>query len=301
MSDQHRIHRVIVGVAVGLGVLNTQPATAQTGELFVLVTDQQTGEPVAGMTADQFQISVGDAPRSVLSAEPATTPMKIALLVDNSDAVGAGELNSLRNGLTAFLTELPEQHAVSLITIGGTVRQEVDFTTDRAELRDRAEGLFAGRGAAKMIEGLMETWDRRFEENDAWPVFVCVVTDGPEGSGNVTPSRFNEFAAGLVARGVMVHSVLLSTRGGGVQTQITSILANNTGGVHKVLASSTHLPEGLTALASAMGNHFDDVSRRYRVLYERAPDSVGAPVTAGVVGATGYRLRLFADRRMPPQ
>ena len=294
------LHTVVV--ALGVVALTTPPAHAQSvGQLFVLVTDKQTGEPVTGMRPDQFQISEDAVPMRVVSAEPATTPMKIALLVDNSAAIGAGEISSLRNGVMAFLDRLPEQHAVSLLTIGGNVLQQVDFTTDRGELRDTADGLFSVGGAAKMLEGLIETWERRFEEDEAWPVFVCVVTDGPEGSRNVTPNEFNAFASTLVSRGVMVHSVLLSTRGGGVQTQITSLLANNTGGRHTTVAAATALPDALTDLAEAIGDHFDEVSHRYRVVYERPSDTAGAKISAGVVGAGGYKLQLFADRRMPPR
>jgi hypothetical protein len=298
----HHSALLIVAVVVGLGVLTPLPTKAQSvGQLFVLVTDQ-VGEPVTGIGPTRFKIWEDNVPKRVLSAEPETTPMKIALMVDNSDAIDhpANAISSLRNGLTAFLDELPDQHEVSLVTIGGNIRQLVDFTTDRDELRAAADGLFGAGGPTRMIEGLMETWDRRFEDDDAWPVFVFVITDGPEGSRFVSLPELNAFIGTLVARGVTVHSVLLSTRGGGAQTQIAPLLAQNTGGLHEVIAMANGLKNVLTDLATAMGDHFDDVSRRYRVLYEQPSERVGAQIQATVVGAN-YRLGLFTDRWMPPQ
>ena len=145
-------------------------------------------------------------------------PMKVALLVDNSDAA-AQSLNPLRDGLSAFLDALPPEHEVGLFTIAGQVRRRVDFTTDRDELKERASGLFVDRNTGVIyIDGLVETWERRFDDDDAWPVFVALVYDGAEGSRSTQQDEFNEFAFELQMRAATVHAVLVSTRGGNVQT-----------------------------------------------------------------------------------
>lgn len=276
-------------------------ASAQSqGQLFASVTTQE-GEPVLDLTADSFQIQEDGVTMKILSADPGTTPMKVAVLVDNSEAINASNgLTALRRGITGFLETLPLQHEVGLFSIAGRVAPLVDFTNDRDELLDAADGLFAGSGGAKMIDGMRETWDRRFSSEDAWPVMVMVVTDGPETSGNMNEDQFGAFTLDLLIRGAMVHVVVVETRGGGVQSQIGQNLTTNTGGFYRSMNSPTALTNTLNELATTMGEHFDEMSPRYRLLYERPSDTPGAQMGAGVVGPN-YKMQLFADRRMPPQ
>ena len=268
------------------------------GLLFAGITDS-SGEPVPNLTAESFQIQEDGETMTVVSVDPGTTPMKIAVLVDNSDAIGTG-ISALRNGMTAFLDTLPPQHEVAMYSIAGNIQPIVDFTTDRDELRDGADGLFNRGGGAKMIEGVKEAWERRFDGEEAWPVILMVITDGPEGSGNLSPDRFNVFVQELVSKSAMVHTVMLETRGGGVQSQISRILTQNTGGFYQTINSATALVDALTEVATKMGEHFDEMPSRYRIAYERPGDTPGAQIGAGVVGPN-YKMQLFADRRMPPQ
>jgi Mg-chelatase subunit ChlD len=295
-----RLLRFLTAAMVA-AVVGTPHASAQSqGQLFASVTTQE-GEPVLDLTADSFQIQEDGVTMKILSADPGTTPMKVAVLVDNSEAINASNgLTALRRGITGFLETLPLQHEVGLFSIAGRVAPLVDFTNDRDELLDAADGLFAGTGGAKMIDGMRETWDRRFSSEDAWPVMVMVVTDGPETSGNMNEDQFGAFTLDLLSRGAMVHVVVVETRGGGVQSQIGQNLTTNTGGFYRSMNSPTALTNTLNELATTMGEHFDEMSPRYRLLYERPSDTPGAQMGAGVVGPN-YKMQLFADRRMPPQ
>ena len=288
---------VVATVATLVGVT---PALAQSqGQLFASITDQ-AGEPVLDLTADSFQVQEDGATMIMVSADPGTTPMKIAMLIDNSEAMAqANGISSLRNALMEFLNVLPPQHEVGMFSIAGSVMQMVDFTDDRDALREAADGVFRGSGGAKMIEGLMETWDRRFEPEDAWPVVFMVLTDGPETSGNMNPDQLNEFIVELVVKGAMVHAVILEASGGGMQSQISEVLTKNTGGLYRSMNSPTALVDTLGEFATKMGDHFDDMTPRYRLLFERPGDTPGAQMGAGVVGT--YKMQLFGDRRMPPQ
>jgi hypothetical protein len=289
----------VLAIAMVVTLASAPSARAQSrGVLFANITDA-AGEPVMGLTPQDFQITEDGVAMTTLSAEPGTTPMKIAVLVDNSEAIGNG-VSPLRNGMTDFLNILPPQHEVAMYSIAGNIQQMVDFTTDRDELRDAADGLFNRGGAAKMVEGLMDTWRRRFDGDEAWPVILMVITDGPEGSGNINPNRFNEFVQELTARGAMVHTVMLENRGGAVQSQISRIATQATGGLYRTINSSTALVEALSEFATQMGDHFDAMSSRYRIEFERPGDTPGAQVGAQLQGPN-YKIQLFRDRRVPPQ
>jgi hypothetical protein len=301
--SSHTPSRLLRFLTAGMTValVGASPALAQSqGQLFASVTTQE-GEPVEGLTAESFQVEEDGAIMKILSADSGTTPMKVALLVDNSEAINASNgLTALRRGVTEFLETLPLQHEVGLFSVAGRVAPLVDFTNDRDELLEGADGLFAGTGGAKMIDGMRETWDRRFSSEDAWPVMVMVMTDGPETSANMNEDQFGEFTLDLLRGGAMVHVVVVETRGGGIQSQIGQNLTQNTGGFYRSMNSPTALQNTLAELATKMGEHFDEMSPRYRLLYERPGDTPGAAMGAGVVGPN-YKMQLFGDRRMPPQ
>ena len=281
----------VVAVLVALA----QTAWAQERQLFMLVTDR-SGQPVADVTADEVVLEQEGSECTVKDVQLDAAPMKVALLVDNSDAAQQS-LNSMRDGLAAFLDTLPAEHEVGLFTIAGQVRRRVDFTTDREDLKEQATGLFVDRNSGVVyLDGLVETWERRFEDEDLWPVFVSLVYDGAEASRSVQDDEFNEFARELVGRGATVHAILVSTRGGAIQTTISTFLTQNTGGMYRALAAATALPETFTELAETMGAQYETVKDRYRVLFECDPDNPAAGIAAGVSRAA-VGVRLFPNRR----
>ena len=126
-----------------------------------------------------------------------------------------------------------------------------------------------------------ETWERKFEEGEPWPVFVLVVTDGSEASDSMNENQYNEFVGELISGGATIHTVLLSSRGGSMVTNYAINLTQNTLGVYTPLASATRLSGALSDLAMLMNDHYDEVSERYQIVFE-CPESPGARVQAGV-------------------
>ena len=304
MPNQRVTRRLSLPILVlTVAILGTVPAFAQsTGTFFVKVTDPSTGESVPNLEVNSFQVQEDGAVMEILSVEPGTTPMKVAVLIDNSETVQQFQgISSLRNGLIGFLNTLPEQHEVAMYSIAGNLVELSGFTTDRDELRSQADGLFPGSGGAKMINGLRETWEEAFDGSENWPVFVLVLTDGPETSGNMNPEQFQTFVEDLVDKGATVHGMVFETRGGGIQSQIAPILAQNTGGLYNSFNSASAYVDTLSDFGTQMGEHFESLSDRYRLIYQRPGDTPGTQIGAGVLGQ--FQMELFAvdSRRMPEQ
>lgn len=280
------------------------PAAGQSlGQVFVEVTRQSTGEPVLDLDPDAFEVSEDGRPAGIVSAGIDTAPMKIAVLVDNGDRLmETSALNPLRAGLDGFLDTLAPRHEVSLITIARSVQQRVGFTADRSELKEGVGLLFPDRGAgARLLDGVRETWNRRFDADDAFPVMVLVLTDGTEASGNYNDNRYADLLNPLIVNGVTIHAVMLSTRGGvRAQQRLPQYALNlveTTGGVLESFAAPTGYESVLPNLAARMNDHYDTVSKRYRLLFER-PDPPGTRLSVSVTGAD-LAFSLFIDRRMP--
>ena len=277
-------------------------APAQTlGQVFVEVTRRSTGEPVLNLAPDAFEVSEDGRSVGIVSANLDAAPMKIAVLIDNGDRLmETSALNPLRAGLDGFLDTLAPGHEISLVTIGRSVQQRVDFTTDRAELKDGVGLLFPDRGAgARLLDGVRETWDRRFEEDDAFPVMVLVLTDGTETSGSYNDNRYADLLNPLIANGVTIHAVMLATRGG-VRAQqrlpqYALSLVENTGGSVETFVAPNGYERVLPQLAERMNEHYGMVSRRYRLVFER-PDPPGMRLSVSVTGSD-LAFSLHMDRR----
>ncbi len=297
MASRYLRRTLVLGCLAAIVSGYPQVAWAEDRQLFMLVTDL-SDQPMLDVRADEVDVQMAGAECTIKNMHLDAGPMKVALLVDNSDAA-AQSLNPLRDGLSAFLDALPPQHEVGLFTIAGQVRRRVDFTTDRDELKERATSLFVDRNTGVIyLDGLVETWERRFDDEDPWPVFVALVYDGAEGSRSVQQDEFNEFVLELRMRAATVHAVLVSTRGGNVQTEISTFLTRNTGGTYRALAAATALPNVFEELGTVMGEHHRAVQDRYRVVYECEPDNASGSISAGV-NRPNVLVRLYPDRRLP--
>lgn len=296
------MRHVVLAVTALACCLPAGAAAQSMGQVFVEVTRQSTGEPVPDLSPTDFEVSENGRPAGIVSAGLDTDPMKIAVLIDNGDRLmETNALNPLRDGLDGFLDTLAPQHEVSLITIGRSVQQRVEFTTDRAELKEGVGLLFPDRGAgARLLDGVRETWRRRFDDDDAFPVMVLVLTDGTEASGNYNDNQYADLLNPLIANGVTVHAVMLATRGGvRAQQRLPQYafnLVETTGGILENFVAPTGYENVLPRLAERMNDHYEVVSKRYRLIFER-PDPPGTRLSVSVIG-NDLAFSLFLDRRM---
>ena len=297
------IARAFAAAALAAGLAGTPSvAGAQAlNQLFVEALDARTGAPVTDLRPTDFRVEEDGSPGGIVSADIGDAPMKVALLVDNGDVLAdTNAISDLRRALDDFLDTLAPAHEVGLFTIARQTRRRVDFTVDRVELKSGVGEIFPDRGGSvRVFDGVRDTMNRRFEDNEAFPVFVLVLTDGSEGSGYVTPGEFAELGQILIDNAVTSHTVLLSMRGGSEVTSISNNLSQNTGGVFEVINASSGLDERLTDLATRMNAHYDRVSNWYRLIYER-PNPPGSRVSVRLTSRPGVRFNLFGNRRMQP-
>jgi len=158
-----------------------QTGTARQRSLYVSVVDRK-GVPVKDIQPDDLIVREDGVAREVLKVTPATDPMQVALLVDNSQAATQA-IQFLRDGLGPFVDTLTSKgHAVSFVTLADRPTLLVNATTDAKELRQKGiERLFAQPSAGMyLLEALMET-TKGFSKNEARrPVIVAVITEGTE-------------------------------------------------------------------------------------------------------------------------
>jgi hypothetical protein len=169
--------------ALALAVAAGAPLGAQSKpkRLYVSVVDAK-GVPVKDVAPTDLAVREDGVAREILKVEPATEPMRIALLVDNSEAA-TGSIQFLRPALSSFATRMTAAgHSVALVTLGDRPTLEVDATTDAARLKSRGiDRLFARPGSGMyLLEAILDT-SKGFMKNETQrPVMVAVVTEGIE-------------------------------------------------------------------------------------------------------------------------
>jgi hypothetical protein len=168
-------------VALALAAVVGLDAQSRPRKIYTSLVDKK-GAPVTSVTPADLVVREDGVAREILSVTPATDPMRVALLVDNSQAA-TQSIQFLRVALSEFAARLTGAgHSVALITLGDRPTLQVDATTDLARLKSRGiDRLFAQPGSGMyLLEALVET-SKGFVKNDTpRPVIVAVVTEGKE-------------------------------------------------------------------------------------------------------------------------
>ena len=303
--------KTLVLSAAAIASLALIPATARaqsrasgkthTRQIFVSVTNLE-GVPVKGLSSDDFMVTEGGDPRTVSRVGPANEPMRIALMLDTSEAT-APALQHLRSAVVAFLTALPPDDEVLVVTTGRQVRVLTPPTTDRQKLRNIATGLFTDGGSTRLMDGLLEVDDRFFKKAESrWPVFVVFTSDGIEGSAGARENEFAKWTLVLGPRGITAHALVLkSIKGRGVPEAIgipdivAENIAQNSGGEYSVMNTTAILPDKMKALGETLARAHRNMSGWYAVDIQTASnDSQAVEVH---VARDGVLLQVSERRR----
>jgi hypothetical protein len=177
---------LVLALAAPLGAQRPQRA------MYVSALDE-SGNPVQSLAETDITIREDRVQREVLSVLPATEPMQIALLVDNS-AASESSIRDYREALTAFINDIGAdesgaKHEIALITVGERPTINTDYTTDLARVRAGAGRIFATPGSGSyLLNGFIEVSQGIVKRASTRPVIVAVSTEGPELSDRVYQS-----------------------------------------------------------------------------------------------------------------
>jgi hypothetical protein len=251
-------------LAVGLPAVRLAAQTPQK-RIYVSLLDK-SGVPVPNAQPDDVIVREDGVAREVLRVAPATDPMQVALLVDNSQAA-TRSIQFMRDALGPFVDILTAKgHAVSFVTLGDRPTLVVNATTNAAELKSKGiDRLFAQPGSGMLLlEGLIET-TRGFAKNEApRPVIVAVLTEGME-FGNQSSEQVLE---ALKKSGASFYAMVL-TEGPEASSTADEVRNRNivldrgtreTGGHRETLITNMALAPALKRLA-------DQLVQQYTVTY----------------------------------
>ncbi|MDP6608979.1 MAG: VWA domain-containing protein [Vicinamibacterales bacterium] len=173
---------VALGSLITAGIVATAPtvtAQAQELQMYVSVLDDDD-RPIADLTVDDFVLREDGVLREVLRVQPATEPMHVALLIDNS-AASAQYLRDMRDGLGEFARRVGGDHEVAVITFGDRPTIVEDYTRSAIELQQAIGKVFPRPGSgALLLDAIYNAGEGLQRREVARPVMVAVTTMGTE-------------------------------------------------------------------------------------------------------------------------
>jgi hypothetical protein len=285
---QAGLRRLCVALALA-ALLAPSALAAQTTQraLYVSVTDN-SGNPVPGLGPSDFVVREDRVTREVLRVEPATEPMHIALLIDNSEA-SEPFLRDLREGATTFISAIGSdmapsgKHQIAIIALASRPTIVSDYTSDQAQLMKNALRLFAlADTGTYLLDGIIETSEGILKRAPPRPVMVAITTEGPELSNR----RFQAVLEPLRETGAPLHIITVG-RPENLDEDRSVVIAQgtrSTGGRNETILVSTALPLLLKQLAN-------DLTHQYRLTYARPQTLIPPEMVTVSVSKPGLNAR----------
>ncbi len=270
-----RVPALSLAAVPALLALCPPAATAQTTErtLYVSVVDDK-GAPVSGLGNADFVVREDGREREILRVLPATQPIDVALLIDNSQAITPYQ-QDLREAIKTFTTRLAKDgNNVALIGLADrpTILQEY---TNNPALLERATGrVFAQPGSGTTVLDAIADVSRGLGKRDSERRAIVVVTtlgtDFSNRNDVRTLEALSDGGAALYALAIgHGDTSSLTTEEGRNRGIVLDRGTSASGGRYETLVSSMALPGALDRVAT-------ELEHQYQVVYGR-PGSLIPP------------------------
>jgi VWFA-related protein len=272
-----------------LSVVSLVTVAAQTREriAYVSVIDSKTLAPVANASPDSIAVREDGTRREIIRMAPATTPMPVAIVIDNSQAM-APAIADLRKALATFVKGIQGIGPIAMFTVGDrpTVLQE--YTTSADALADAASRVFHAPGSGATLLDTLSDVARGLSKREADRAAIVVITGEHTEFGNL---HYSNVLDRIRESEAMMYAVVLVNPNGSTATDEARNRATvldrgprESGGMRiDVLTSMSFEPQ-----LKVFG---DMLKAQYRVVYGR-PEALIKPervqISAAKAGLEAY-------------
>lgn len=173
---------------------------------YVSVVDSERQQPVQNVTADALVIREDGVQREVLRVAPATSPMPIAMILDNSEAA-TQTIADLRQGVSAFLRAAAGVGPIAIFTVADRPTMMQSYTDDQSALTAAADRLFAQPGSgATLLDTIRDVANGLTRRDEADRAAIVVVTGENVEYSNL---HYRTVLESLDASGAVLHALVL--------------------------------------------------------------------------------------------
>src|SRR5262245_54539010 len=145
--------KLLVGIALALCVAATGVRAQQQFQIYASVADV-SGKALTALEPADLKVMEDGQEAKVVKAEPVNWPVKVQLLIDNGIGLGAGNIQTMKDGIKALIETLPDNLEVTIVTTAPQPRFLVRATTDKAMMVEGLSRLAPDSGAGRFVESL---------------------------------------------------------------------------------------------------------------------------------------------------
>lgn len=171
----------------------------------VLVTDED-GRVISGLTQDRFRVLDNGIPQPISHFAPSTTPITVVMLLEYSGIASSYYASKAATWGASFLDELEPRDWVALVTYDMNSTVQVDFTHNRASVRDSLDTLgFPTFREANLFDAVVEALDRLERVNGRKSILLL-----SSGANTFGVATFDDVMKRLKGSDVTIFSVGLA-------------------------------------------------------------------------------------------
>lgn len=245
--------------AGGTNAGRQQERSQATRNIDIHVSVLDDGKPVTDLTAEDFVVREDGNIREVLKAGPATEPLTVSILVDDSQ-IAEPLIQEMRRGLTAFVEQLQGKAQIALATFGERPTSLVDYTGNTEALKRGITKIFSRQGAgAYLLDAIVEvSRGLQKRETAARPVILAITVEGVEFSNRYYEQVLEE----LRKSGAALHVLAIGTPSASLTDEMRNrnlVLArgtSETGGRRDQVLAASALPEKLRQVGEELLNQY---------------------------------------------
>jgi VWFA-related protein len=196
--------RVLMAALLAAQVTPAPPQPAFRSGIEVVELDASVmrgGQPVQGLTAQDFVLSDNGVAQKVESVMLDQLPLSVTLLLDTSGSVAGDRLSHLVQAGEALTSALRLDDRAALITFSHLIDLRVPMTGDLSAIRSALKAL-AGTGATALRDAVHLALE--LQPRDRTRPLLLVFTDGRDTASWLTETAVIDSARRI---GVVIHAV----------------------------------------------------------------------------------------------
>jgi len=161
---------------------------------------------IAGLTAEDFEVTEGGQVRELISAKPVTAPFNLVLLLDVSGSVD-DYVNFIRKAARAFVNTVDPHDRVSIVIFNEDVKVLSNFTTDKEKLSKSLDTFDAG-GPTAFYDAIGFTLTETLYPLKGERTAIVILSDGDD---NRSFLPFDALAGSIEESGALIYPLYVPT------------------------------------------------------------------------------------------
>jgi hypothetical protein len=266
---------LIVFVALALAAPAAQREAKEQHLMITVATRDDT--PIKDLTPAEIKVREDGVSREVLRVGPATGPLDVVLLLDDSD-ISQLAINEIRQGAAGFVKQILDanpQSQITLMTFGDRPTVLVPATSSATALGKGIERIFGRKGSgAYMLQAVSDAARILAKSQSARRNIVAFdIEDGPEFSNDTNQSITTALKNAKATLWTVVlqeqHGVAPVTPEARERAIVMGDVTRDSGGGNHPVLARQGIPPGMTWAATMITGQLD-------VTYSR-PESLIPP------------------------